>query len=119
MDQRVRAAILLMEKSLHRDLSLEEIAQSVNLSASRFRHLFKAEIGVSPAQYMKSLRMQRARELLDATFLNVKQVMSMAGVRDKGHFIENFKKAYGLTPTQHRARQIRTNSLTKKVAAGR
>jgi len=108
MDQRVEIAILEMEKKLHRELSLEEIAQSVNLSSSRFRHLFKMETGATPAQYLKTLRMRRAKELVETTFLNMKQIMGRIGVRDKRHFAKDFERTYGLTPTQYRVR-CRTN----------
>jgi transcriptional regulator GlxA family with amidase domain len=102
VDRRVQIVITLMENHLHRDLSLEEMAQSVNLSASRFRHLFKAEVGVSPVRHLRLLRMQRAREMVETTFLSMKEIMSMVGVSDKRHFAEDFKRAYGLTPAKYR-----------------
>ena len=104
MDRRVKMAIAEMEEHLQSELTLDVLAQSVNLSTSRFRHLFKTETGTTPAQYLKSLRMRRARELVETTFLNIKEIMSSIGVRDKRHFAKDFEKIYGLTPTQHRAR---------------
>ncbi|MBA3240337.1 MAG: helix-turn-helix transcriptional regulator [Acidobacteria bacterium] len=98
-----------METHLHRELSLEEIAQSVNLSASRFRHLFKAETGIAPAQYLKVIRMRRARELIATTYLTMKQVMSRVGGRDRTHFAKDFKRIYGLTPAEYRDRHRGTN----------
>lgn len=107
MDQRVQIVCTLMNEQLHRDLSLEEMARSVNLSSSYFRHLFKAETGISPAHYLKSLRIQRAKELIETTFLSMKEIMSRIGVRDKRHFTEDFRKAYGLTPAQYRTSRLK------------
>jgi len=104
MDQRIKRVIVGMEKNLNSKLSLDVLAQSVNLSTSRFRHLFKTETGTTPAQYLKSLRMTRAKELVETTFLNIKEIMCSIGVRDKRHFAKDFERTYGLTPTQHRAR---------------
>ena len=104
MDQRIERVIVEMEKHLDSELSLEVLAQSVNLSTSRFRHLFKAETGTTPAQYVKSLRMSRARNLVETTFLNIKQIMCSIGVHDKRHFAKDFERSYGLNPTQYRAR---------------
>jgi len=104
MDQRIKRVIVEMEKHLDSELSLEVLAQSVNLSTSRFRHLFKAETGTTPAQYLKSLRMSRAKKLVETTFLNIKQIMCCIGVRDKRHFAKDFERNYGLIPTQYRAR---------------
>ncbi|HEX8131389.1 MAG TPA: helix-turn-helix domain-containing protein [Pyrinomonadaceae bacterium] len=115
MDQRVQSVVALMEKHLHRDLSLGVMAQFVNLSPSRFRHLFKAETGLSPAQYLKSLRMRRAKELTETTFLRMKQIMNKIGVKDKRHFAQDFRKAYGLTPAQNRARYLSVERLADRV----
>jgi transcriptional regulator GlxA family with amidase domain len=104
MDQRIKRVIVEMEKRLDSELSLDVLAQSVNLSTSRFRHLFKAEMGTTPSQYLKSLRMSRAKKLVETTFLNIKQIMCSIGVRDKRHFAKDFERTYGLTPTQYRAR---------------
>ena len=106
MDVRVQAVIALIDSSFHQELSVEDIAREVNLSASYLAHLFKAETGVSLLQYLKSFRMRKAKELIETTFLNVKQVMYRVGVKDKCHFARDFKKMYGLTPAQYKARYV-------------
>jgi hypothetical protein len=62
MDFRVRHALRLISEDLSRPLVLEEIARAVNLSVPRLPYLFKAETGMTPAQYLKSLSMQKAKE---------------------------------------------------------
>ena len=108
MEPRVHRAIRLMMADLRRDISLSQLAQSVNLSESRLRHLFKAETGVSPMQYLKAQKIQIARRLLETTFLNVKEVMLQVGVKDKSHFTRDFKRAFNLSPTQYRAQYLKT-----------
>ena|SRR5215213_623515 len=107
MDMRVQAVIALMDSSFQQELSAEELAQAVNLSASYLAHLFKAETGVSLFQYLKSLRMRKAKELMETTFLSVKQIRNRVGVRDKCHFARDFKKTYGLTPAQYKEHHLR------------
>lgn len=104
MDFRVRHVLRLIAEDLSRSLVLAEIARAVNLSQTRLRHLFKAETGMTPAQYLKSLRMRKAKELFDETFLNVKQVMFQVGVKDRSHFGRDFRALYGHTPTEYRRR---------------
>lgn len=113
MDLRVRIAIAFMEEHLHRELSLEAMARLVHLSSSRFRHLFKAEVGTSPAQYLKLLRIRWAKEMAETTLLSMKQIMRAVGVRDRRHFAQDFKKMYALTPSQYRARYFKTCFLTE------
>lgn len=102
MDQRVQIVIALIEKDLRRELSLEELAGAVNLSASRLRHLFNTEMGITPTQYLKSVRIRKAKEILETSFLSVKQIIDLVGIRDRSHFTSDFKKAYGVSPTECR-----------------
>lgn len=87
-----------MREEFSRDTSLNEMAQFVNLSPSRLRYLFKTHVGKPPAQYLRAFRMQRAKELLETTFLSVKEIRNSIGVNDHSHFIREFKKSYGMTP---------------------
>lgn len=86
MDRRVQKAIDLIKEDLRRELPLTVLARSVNLSASRLRHLFAAEIGMTPAQYRKYIKMQEAKELAENTFLNAKQIMNRIGMSNESHF---------------------------------
>ena len=102
MDRRIQKAIALVGKSPRRALPLSELASSLNLSVSRLRLLFKAATGLSLTQYLKLLRMQEAKSLLETTFLNVKQIAARIGIKDVSHFVRDFKKAYGMSPKQYR-----------------
>lgn len=114
MDPRIHRAIRLMTADLSHDIEIDELARSLNLSTSRLRHLFKDQTGTSPKQYIKAQRMQKAQELLQTTFLNVKEVMLKVGVTDKCHFIRDFKKKFGLPPSQYRAQYLKTER--KRIA---
>jgi len=120
MDPRVQKVVTLMREEFHRESSLNEMAQFVNLSPSRLRYLFKSEIGMPPAQYLKAFRMQRARELLETTFLSVKEIISSIGVNDQSHFIREFKRTYGLTPAQYRMSLSTNNEVseTRRILEG-
>ncbi len=78
------------------------MAKSVNLSPSRLRQLFKTETGMSPIQYLKHLRAKRAAYLLQSSFLTIKEVAFQTGSGDVSHFVRDFKKHYGLTPSEFR-----------------
>lgn len=102
MDHRVSKIIALLAANLRRDLSLAEAAEHVNLSISRMRHLFKAETGMSIVKYLKTLRLQKARERLETTPLSIKEIMIQVGIKDKSDFAKDFKNKYGLSPKQYR-----------------
>ena len=92
----------LMKANLHRKLLATEMAQWVRLSPSRFAHLFKAEIGTTPARFIKTARMQKGRELLETTLLSVKEITARVGLSHESQFVRDFKKRYCFTPTQYR-----------------
>lgn len=113
MDKRVETVIALMKDDLRRARSLSKMARSVNLSTSRFYYLFKAEIRMPPARYLKIVKMQAAKDLLETTFLSVKEIVALAGFNDESHFVRNFKKLYGVTPSEHRGRIPRPSDQGK------
>jgi AraC family transcriptional regulator of arabinose operon len=107
MDQRVRAVIGLMNANLHRRVTVNKMAGSVSLSPSHLAHLFKQETGKPLAGYLRKLRMERARELLETTFLSIKQIAASVG-QSSNHFATAFKKTHRVTPSQFAARYRRT-----------
>jgi AraC family transcriptional regulator, arabinose operon regulatory protein len=102
MDHRIRKMISMFSSDGRFDLSTNDTAAQVNLSVSRFRHLFKSETGMSPVQYVKTLKLKKAKELLETTPLSIKQIMAEVGIKDKSNFCRDFKKTYGLSPVKYR-----------------
>ena len=70
-----------MRSNLHRKLPLEEIASAVDVSVWWLCHIFKSETGLSPIQYLKTLRMERARHLLQTSSLSFRNITRGVGYR--------------------------------------
>ena len=109
MDRRIELIISKIETETSTRWNTQTLAKLITLSPSRFRHLFKQETGTSPTQYLKDFRLRRAEFLLRTTFLSVKQVVKQAGISSNSHFVHDFRKAYGMTPTAYR-RAIRNRA---------
>jgi YesN/AraC family two-component response regulator len=116
MDPRVQKVVTRLREEFREEPSLDEMAQFVNLSQSRLRYLFKRETGMPPAHYLRAFRLERAKELLETTFLSVKVIISTIGVNDQSHFIREFKKSYGLTPAQYRLRHAANNEVMETLS---
>jgi len=99
-DPRIRRALELLHVA--HTVGVTEIASSLNLSESRFRHLFKKELGVSPMHYFKLIQLNRARGLLEHSFLTIKEIAAVVGVNDISHFVRDYKALYRQTPSQTR-----------------
>ena len=117
MDERVRAVIALMNTNLDRKLTVCGMAMTVDLSSSHLRRLFKAQTGRPLATYLKDLRLQHSRELLETTFLSVKQIAARVG-QSANHFVTDFKKVYGVTPARFAARYRRTGKSSQHAQIG-
>lgn len=103
LDKRVEKILEMMRDDVRGELSLAEFAQSVNLSVWRLCHIFKSDVGMPPIKYLRLLRMERARGLLESSFLSVKEIAFQVGLNDESHFVRDFKTAYGYSPTIYRA----------------
>jgi len=104
MDQRVHAVIAFVDRNFHRKLTAIEIAQSVRLSPSRLREIFKEQTGTSLTKYRRELQLERAKHLLETTFLSVKEVAASVGTNGVSHFVRDFEKKYGSTPARYAER---------------
>jgi AraC-like DNA-binding protein len=93
----------MMRDDVRGELSLTDFAQSVNLSVWRLCHIFKSDVGMPPIRYLRLLRMERAKDLLESSFLSVKEIAYQVGVNDESHFVRDFKATYGFSPTLYRA----------------
>jgi len=102
LDPRIQEVIESINGSVQADLSVGEMAESVNLSLSRFQHLFKLHTGDSPASYRRKRRMARATQLLETTWIKIKDIAAAVGLNDSSHFVRDFKQLYGVSPTQYR-----------------
>ncbi len=96
-------ALAFVHKRCFSDFSFNEVAKELNISPSRLRKLIKVATGVSPGRYVKRLRMRQAQQLLETTFMSVKQIMAKVGCNDQSHFVRDFKLAFGVSPTQYRS----------------
>jgi len=119
MDPRLKIVVSHLGDNLHQEPDIDSLARLVNLSSSRLRHLFKDQTGLSFANYVRMLRMQKAKEMLESTLLNVKEVMFTVGVKDESHFVRNFKQMYGLPPARYRARSLNADSLQRVANAAK
>ena len=117
MDWRVQLILTLIEDDVRRTPSLTDLASELHLSNSRLSHLFKAETGCSLTQYLRLLRVRKARVLLENTFLSVKETMIAVGITDPSHFVRDFKRASGCTPSQYRKLHFKEARMKQQLRA--
>ncbi len=95
-------AKFIMRENLDKDLDFKELAANINLGYSYFRKMFKKHTGVSPGQYHLHLRLMRAKELLLATDMPIKEVAYETGFESIHYFSRLFKSKIGIPPSEVR-----------------
>ena len=101
----VEAARAYIQNNYSRDISLDEVSQTVNISPYYFSKIFKEDVGEGFVEYLTRIRMDRARELLTTTEYSMKEICSMVGYADPNYFSRSFKKNVGVTPTEYKQLQ--------------
>ncbi|MDF3308385.1 AraC family transcriptional regulator [Rhodococcus sp. T2V] len=94
----VSAVIAYVQEHLAEPLSVSELAERAFMSPSAFSHLFRDVTGRSPYQFVKEIRLNKARELLIENECNVTEISKAVGYRSTSHFINEFRERYGTTP---------------------
>ena len=101
-ESRVQAAIQYMDTHFMKKFSITELCHYVNLSESRFLHLFKEKTGISPRDYWLKLRINLVVRMLEDTDLSIPEIAEEAGFTDRSHLTRVFKACFGLTPAMIR-----------------
>ena len=100
----VAMAKTYIEEHLHdKNLCLESVSEAIGLSKSYFCDLFHKTESVSFSNYLKDLRIAKAKELLQNTNLKVFEVADATGFSNVKYFCFVFKKVVGKTPSEYQA----------------
>ena len=107
MDLRVQKVIAFLQAHPTETFRVADLADQVNVSPWHLSHLFLTEIRMPPTVFSRRLKFEQATRLLAETFLSVKEVMAAVGIHDKSHFAKEFRRLYGMSPTEYRRRHQR------------
>ena len=108
----IRPAINYIDANYDKPVTLSEIAKASHLSVSRLAHIFKEQMGVTIIDYLTSVRIERAKQLLLATEQNCTEVCFQVGYNNQSYFTRTFKGLVGLTPRQFRAKNQRREKIS-------
>jgi AraC family transcriptional regulator len=87
---------------LAEEISIERLAEKVELSASHFAHVFKETTGMTPLQFVTRARITQAQQLIRETSRSLIDVGLEVGYTSPSHFAQVFRRVVGVTPTEFR-----------------
>lgn len=87
---------------LDSDLKLKELSAIAQISPYHFLRLFKQSLGITPHQYILQQRIDRVKDLLQSSSLDIAEIAFRVGFCDSSHLTRSFKSILGKTPSQWR-----------------
>ena len=97
-------------EDLRRTIHLDDLAALLGINVRRLCRAFRNTVGMSPHQYIMSVRVEHARDLLRQSRLDLEEIAELSGFADRTHMNKCFRKIVGQTPSEAR-RTARSVSL--------
>lgn len=104
--ERLLPVFTFVDEHMDESIGVADLADQANLSLSRFHVFFKAQMGESPMEYIKRVRLERSRQMLATTDVPIYAVAESVGFVNPFHFSRAFKEAVGMSPSHYR-KQLR------------
>ncbi|MBO4538170.1 MAG: helix-turn-helix transcriptional regulator, partial [Erysipelotrichaceae bacterium] len=98
----VRQAKSYIQKNYNRNISLESLAQELNLNQTYVSSLFKEGAGINFKQYLTDVRIENAKRLLRETNMNISEIAFAVGYKNAFYFTSTFTAHEGIKPQEYR-----------------
>jgi len=108
----IRPAINYIDANYNKPITLADVAKASHLSISRLAHIFKEQMGITIIDYLTSVRIERAKQLLLATDQNCTEICFQVGYNNQSYFTRTFKGLVGMTPRHFRVRNQRKEKIS-------
>lgn len=106
----VKRILAYMQKNYRENISLEDMAEMVNVNSYHMAHVFKKITGYSLQQYMLRRRIGKAQCYLIYTKMNLTEIAGRVGYDDSNYFSRVFKKIVGMSPRSYRQKWLESAS---------
>lgn len=92
------------------DHSIASMAGRVDMSPRHFARIFRHEVGITPAEFVETMRVEAARRLLEAGYESPKRVAARCGYADANGLRRAFMRRLGVTPAEYRKRHAHAHA---------
>ncbi|MDO5375056.1 MAG: AraC family transcriptional regulator [Staphylococcus rostri] len=99
---KISKVVQYIEMHLDQPISLEQLAENVELAPAYLSRLFNQETGQTISQYIMSLRLKKGRNLIKTTSMRIDEIAQYVGFKQQSYFTKCFRQQYGQTPLQYR-----------------
>ncbi len=102
--QEIKDVIRYVYNNYNLDLSVDSLADQVCLAPSYLSHIFKKETGENLGKFIKRVRMEKAKELLETSNEKIVSIAVAVGYANVSYFCQSFREYYGISPQKYRNR---------------
>lgn len=99
---RIQMAVQYIQEHYNENIAINDLAERYEMSPNYFSSIFKKEMNQSTVNYITRLRMEKARELLEKSYMSVADIARKVGYEDGQYFFRVFKKYTGMPPLKYR-----------------
>lgn len=103
--ERLNTVLQYIGLNYQEPITVAQLAAMTHVSESRFGHLFKENVGMSPLNYINEYRLKKALHLLQQKEFNISEIAMEVGFSDINHFGRQFKRYYQCTPSEYIKKQ--------------
>lgn len=110
-EKRINQSLSYIHKNYSKDITITELSNMTGITVNYYSNVFKELTGVSPKQYIINFRLQKAKELMCNTNLNIRQIASLIGFDDQLYFSRLFRKYENLSPLDYIKNKANSDSI--------
>ncbi len=99
-----------IELHYNEPISMAEMASLTGLSSTHFNRRFRQLLRMTPMQYLRSIRVQAARDLLTTSSRTLAEIAVAVGYTDQSHLTKRFREVTGITPAAYRRQFVKSSN---------
>ena len=99
--ERVHEAVNIIEQEIESINNIQALAKKVGLNQNTLQQGFKQLHNSSVNEYIRNYRIDKSKELIETTSLNITEITYKVGINSRSYFSKLFKERFGLTPKQY------------------
>ena len=94
--------LLYIHSNFSKEITVSDLADQNYMNSSNFSRLFKNSVGISIIDYLRKIRINKAKDLLDSSYKSISEIALEVGYKSENLFYKDFKRIENITPSKYR-----------------
>lgn len=94
--------LLYIHSNFSKEITVSDLAEQNYMNSSNFSRLFKNSVGISIIDYLRKIRINKAKDLLDCSYKSISEIALEVGYKSENLFYKDFKRIENITPSKYR-----------------